>query len=191
MHIYWDLDNHEFVASLTSTQKITDINLILRDQVPITLHVVRPTSNSGTAYYAEEDVAAGKSAICGIKLGTAAGLAGGYLAYQGTWTKSTTGQYTATLDLNTTELISAMGSTTETEFVLEFTTVDVDGKHYDSSQVTISIKLDLNLGTEAAASSVYVGSNSICREETIAGQKVLILYNSDGVEYARFNPPGA
>jgi hypothetical protein len=190
MHIYWDLDNHTFVKSLTDSQIVDALSLVLRDQVSITLHTVRPSTASGV-YFAEEDCPAGKAPLFGIKGTTQAKLAGAYLATQAVWTRTATGQYTAVVDLNTTELIAEIGTETTVDLKAEFALVDVDGKHYDSTQCDLTVDYDVNVGGEAAAESVYVGNNSIIREELIGGKKVLILYNSDGIEYGRFNPPGA
>lgn len=193
MNIYWDMDNHEYVKSLTSTQKVQSLDLILRDQIPITLHTVRP-STSSSAYYAEEDVPAGQSVIWGLKDDTKTGLDGAYLADQLTWTKIATGQYQATCNLNTVALIAALAALSteiELDLMMEFTLIDVDGKHYDSTQMPVTVHVDVNRANEAEAVSAVAAINSICREELIGGQKVLILYNSDGIEYARFNPPGA
>lgn len=190
MHIFWDLDNHMFVKSLTDGQRVTNLDLVLRDQVSITLHTVRPSTNAGV-YFAEEDCPAGKAPLFGIKGTTQPKLAGGYLASQGIWTKIATGQYEAVVNLKTTQLIAEIGTETTVELKAGFTLVDIDGEHHDSTQFDVTVAYDVNIGGEAEAESVYVGNNSIVREELIDGLKVLILYNSEGVEYARFNPPGA
>ena len=188
MHIYWDLDNHVFVKSLTDVQQVTDLDLILRDQIAITLHTVRPSSNDGV-YFAEEDCPAGTAALFGLKGTTQPKLAGGYLAVQATWTKTATGIYTGTIDLATDELLAELGAETSVELKAEFCLRDADGKDSDSTQLDVTLYYDVNGAGEGETTPAYCGV--LVREETIGGVKVLILYNSDGVEYARFNPPGA
>jgi hypothetical protein len=189
MKIFWDLDNHEFVKSLTSPQQVQSLSFVCRDRVPLTLYTVRPSTDPGI-YYKAEDVPAGQSVIWGIKPYTKAGLDGAYLADQLVWTRTALGTYQATISLKTTPMINAL-TDVSVDLLMEFTLVDVDGENYDSTQMPITVDLDLNREGDAEAVGVAAAINSICREELIAGNKVLILYNSDGVEYWRFNPPGA
>jgi hypothetical protein len=188
MHIYWDLDNHVFVKSLTDSQIVDALSLVLRDQVSVTLHTVRPSTAAGV-YFAEEDVPAGTAPLFGLKGTTQAKLAGAYLAVQATWTRTATGKYTGTIDLATDEIKAELAEETSVELKAEFCLRDTEGKDSDSTQIDVTLYYDVNGAGEAETTPAYCGV--LVREETIGGVKVLILYNSDGIEYARFNPPGA
>lgn len=193
MKIYWDRERRRLLKSATNSQEWQKFEFVLADLIDLTVYpVVADTSTGG---YTVEEIAAGRSIICGIKLNTVAGLDGGYLASQQVFTKSGSGtgvSYTATLDLSSTQLRSALSGVTElATFLIEFTERDTDQRDHNSTQVDVTIFRELNIATEAAASSVYNMVNSLAIEEIINGVKVIILRNSDGVEYGRFNPPGA
>jgi hypothetical protein len=172
------------VGGLDLPQIVSSMQMVLRDQVSVDVYVVEQAT-SGT-YYEVKDAPAGFLPVFGAKAST--GLAGAHLIYQGTWTKISTGLYRATLNLNTTELITAVSTSTSLELIGEFTMLGADGSNRDSTQFTLQVLPDVTRGTEQPVNGVYVAC--LVREETIGGVKYLILSNSDGVEYMRIPPPG-
>jgi hypothetical protein len=188
MKLYWDLDNHVLVAGLSSTQQVNTLTLTLRDLVPITLYTVRPTTSLANAYYAAEDVPAGQSIVFAAK--AAAALSGNPPVDQLIWTKTGTGIYEANLWLGQDLMVSTIASAATVELVAEFALRDADEVDHDSTQFTLTIQADVNRLTDSpGAGSSYTGG--LVTQELINGLKVIIIRNSDGVEYARYNPPGA
>jgi len=187
MNIYWDLDNHVFVKSLTYGQELSRIDLILRDLVPVTLYLCRPSSTDQS--YVAEAAPSGYSVKFGLKLSTA--LSGGYLAFQGTWTGSGSGassKYAADIDLNTVELIANMAASAYVDYTAEFTLQDAAGVNKDSSQITMRVTADV---IRAGGATPTAGDSWPWIEEfTVSGRKCVRISNSDGEVLAQYAPPG-
>lgn len=186
MNLYWDYENQKLMDGLNSGQQIQRLTMILRDQVDVTLYVMK--LNIATQLNELVDCPAGQAPLFGLKGTTQAQLAGDYLAVQPVWTKTATGTYVASIDLATDELAAELGTSTSAALTGEFTLRDAGAKDHFSTQVNIVMNYDVNGDGEGVTHPAYWGS--LVREEVVDGDKVLILYNSDGVEYARFTPPG-
>ena len=187
MNIYWDYLNAILAKDLSGSNQISDLTWVLRDQVPIVLYLVEPATSGGDYYQVVENPS-GCAPVFGAK--ASSGLAGAHLIYNAAFVKTGTGattKHTATLNLNTAELIAAVPAAATVELIGEFVLVDASGNHRDSCQFTLYVKPDVTRGTEASPLSVY--APCLVQELVVGGVKYLILQNSDGVEYARIAPP--
>ena len=186
MKLYWDYENQKLLDSPTG-QQLQSVTMVLRDLVDVTLITI--TLDPVAQTYVVADPPTGLLPIFGIKGITEEELAGGYLADQLTWARSAVGTFVATINLNTIELIAEMGTEVSASLTAEFTLRDgADANHF-STQIGVTILYDVNNAGGDAAVGAYTGA--LLHEEVINGQKTLILCNSDGVECARFSPPGA
>jgi hypothetical protein len=121
-------------------------------------------------------------------------ISGDILFSCASWSETGSGddiRYIGLLDLNTTAVAAALAANTLLNSIPIL--IDVEMRNaLNSERLTWRIEADLLrqvYANEGAPSSgtpmmVYV------TEELIGGNKVLILRNSDGVEYMRLNPPG-
>lgn len=190
MNIYWDIVNRKLVVGLSDSQPLGSMELVGRDKVYVDLYLVQPTTTAG-AYYEAVAAPAGWLPAFSVKAAT---LDGDLLAWQTVWTlQGDTGHYQGTIDLNTSEMVAALAALTDSTSLsctCEFYLVDSNSYKRASTQTPLTVLAPVIEGDETDPTSVFLGNPQI-KEETIGGQKVLILYNSDGVEYARFTPPGA
>jgi hypothetical protein len=95
MRVYVNLDSREFVVSPVLLQRVSTLFFTRRDIVPVQVQFVR----GGTVV----ELAAGATGQMGLKKT----FAGGFLANDGSWTKTGTGTttvYQFDLNLNTTNL---------------------------------------------------------------------------------------
>jgi hypothetical protein len=180
------------LASLTATQAVQRFNLVLRDQVPITLYIVQP--NALASAYVQQEAPSGFTAKLSVKVAptatNAASLASDALAFCGTWTLSGSGAtaaYAGTLDLNVQGLIAAVGTSPYLDCLLELVLQDVNGTNRDSTQVALRIKPDVHRVTDAPPASLapwwqeYTNAN---------GAKCLRITNSAGETLLQLAPPG-
>lgn len=182
--IYWDIQNHELLKSSASGQAFQRMDWILRDLLSTTLYTMVPNDSTGS--YDLEDVAAGSEIRFALKASDARG--GGNLVLSVTWTNTATGTYTATIDLNTAELIADMGEEVYQDYVGEFVIVDAAENQSDSTQITVRITADVYRGTEPAPTA------SIERAwqdyQNANGAWCVRLVNQSGETLASFAPAG-
>lgn len=183
MKIYWDIQNRRLLSDVESGQRLTRLDWILRDQVPISLYICQPNTSGG---YTVEAVPSGYSVVFGVK----ASYAGALLAHQSTWNETGTGESSvsaANVDLNTNEAIAAIGTEDELDALAEFTLRDTSGVDRDSTQVDCRLTQDVNRASQAAPS----GAVSLLVEEFVHnGHKCLRLQNTDGETCGVFTPAG-
>ena len=184
MKLYWDIVNDEFVAGLTSTQKIASLAWRLRDTIYVDLYLVQPV-DSATASYELVDPPAGWTPAFCAKLDRD----GAVLATQETWVRSAVGTYSGTIGLDAAALIAAVTEDT-LGITGEFTLQDVSGNNRDSSQFVLTIDKDVLRADDSDPAAGALQRSAICTQVTIDGHKVLVLGNSDGVVYQRIWPPG-
>jgi hypothetical protein len=183
MKLYWDKDNNKLVEGVDNPAEISGLTFVLRDYVDIELHVLQ-VATAGETYYEEVDLAAGRSIYFGAKPATA--LAGSHYIVAPTWVRTEEGIYTASIYLGQANLVAAC--TADLELLGEVMELDVSGNNYNSTQVQVTVKPDVNRGTESPVAALYSGCLVV--EIVEDGQKVIILQNTDGVVYARFTIPG-
>lgn len=190
MNIYWDIQNHVFVLGTSDSQELQQLDWTLRDQVPMNLYIVTPTS--GAQGYTQQEAPSGYSIRFAIK--QSGSFSGDPLAAGYTWTLVGTGAsayYTGSIDLNTAALIAVVEAVTQTEDYLdltaEFAFQDGSGNQRDSTQITARITKDVNRTGEAepAPYNTYP-----YQEFTHSGKKCIRIKNSDGETLAVFTPPG-
>ena len=182
MNIFWDMTNHQFVASLTNSQVIESFSWYCRDTLSATLYLLAEDSNGALAL---TDPPSGYVPRLAGKQSSA--LAGAALIYTGDWTKTTTGTYTGTISLNTSELIAALGTSTSLTLILE-ATLDSAGSNTDTTQVALYIYPDVIRGTESAPSSLTPWFEFFTDD---AGLRCLRLCNDNGQTLQVFKPIGA
>ena len=145
MEIYWDLQNHELLSANASSQIITDLDLYLTDNVPVTLYLCRPAA-SGDDEYTVEDPPTGYTVVFGMR--EAADLvSGSILASQTTWTvtgSGTTSQAAADISMGDAALVAAIGTDTELDCIGEFVLRHATDGDRDTTQFSIKVKLDVN-----------------------------------------------
>jgi hypothetical protein len=186
MIFYWDYDNQKLMDALNSGQQIQRMTMVLRDQVDITLYVMR--LNTLTEQYELVDYPAGKAPLFGLKGTTQPKLEGEYLAAQSIWTKTATGTYEGTVDLAIDELKTEMGTAISVALKAEFCLRDVDGKDHYSSQFDVTMNYDVNGGSEGATHPLAFGCISLTRSEVIDGVTRTLILLADGTEVACFPP---
>lgn len=180
MKLYYDYENRKLMDGLNSGQQIQNLTMVFRDQMDITLYVMKLNDSTGLNELA--DPPAGMAPLFGLKGITQEDLAGDYLAVQAVWTSTATGTYTATIDLATAELETELAEETSVELKAEFTLRDADELDHYSTQIDVTVNYDVNGLGEGATHSVYLGTSTLVHEEVIAGIKRVIICNSDGVE---------
>ena len=185
--IAWDIQNHEFLKSLTNSQKIEAFNWKLRDHVLVYLYVVTPNDETGA--YTPAATPTGWAIKFTAK--PAGSLDGVALIEQLRWTwDAVNSRYEAVCNCNTSELIAAFAAagTDEYEIIAEFTLEDIGGTNRDTTQCALKIKEDVRqsaggAGTTDAATPWF--------EEYIeSGKRHVRLRNSDGEILADWAPPG-
>lgn len=194
MNIYWDLNEHNLVTSLTNSQQIQRLEWFLRDQVPVTLYLV--TADDTTQVYTQQEAPSGWSVKFTIK--HSSGLSGNALVFSGTWVLSGSGAtatYGATIDLNTAELIAAHAagenSSNEYDLIAEFTLQDANGNHRDTTQLACRITEDVLRGTESGpTASETPWPNFQWYNDPATGRQCLRIVNDDGETLAELKPAG-
>ena len=186
MNLYWDYENQKLFDGLNSGQQVQTLLMTFRDQVDITLCVMR--RNPTTRVNELVDCPAGKAVLFGLKGITQVKLAGDYLAVQSIWTKTATGTYQGTIDLATTELQTELGTTVSKTLKGEFCMRDADAKDHYSTRRDITVEYDVNGGDEAATHAVALGAVSLVRSEVIDGITRTLIFLADGTEVACFPP---
>lgn len=152
MNLFWNRTKRQLLAGLTNNTPVTAATMVLRDVEPMSIAVVTEQAKISAPYLAGE-LGAGESILFGVKANRSAT---NYLASQSTWTLAGAGssaRYTADLDLNTVELIAAMTGLDTLACVAELTLIRSDGEHAYSTQFTLTINHDVNVGTEGAPTS--------------------------------------
>jgi len=153
MNMFWDLQNQRLVTGLYSTATVASYSLVLRDKVPVSLALVTPQA-SATQPYAVTELSSGQSIRFGAKKVV---TDSGFVVSAFTWADNglalPSRRYTADIDLNTAELIAAIGALSTLAIVAEFTILNGDGSNELSTQFTINIKPDVIVGTEGSATS--------------------------------------
>lgn len=187
MKIYWDHENQMLLSSLSTAQQLAPLAWILRDQKPVSLYLV--TFDEDTQAYVVGAAPTGFVPKFGIKKLSA--FAAGPLAYQGTWTLTGAGEtsaYTATVDLNTAELIAELADADAEDLVAEFVLQDASGNNRDSTQIVCAITQDVNRVADPAPTSLDAWP---WMEEFVKdGHRCLRFKNSDGVTLLELTPPG-
>lgn len=186
MKLYYDYENQRVFDALNDGVQIQGLTMVLRDQVDITLYVMK--YDDATELNVLTDVPAGRALLFGLKGTTQAKLAGGYLAAQSIWTKTAVGTYEATLDLAVDELRTELSTATSVVLTGEFTLRDVNQKDHYSTQLSVAMLYDVNGGSEGATHGIYLGNIASVREEVIDGVTRVLIYRSDGYELACFPP---
>lgn len=147
MNLFIDIANQKMIRSL-SGGTVTGYTFVLRDALPVKLYLVAEQSNI-TAPYAVTAITAGHSVKFGAKLALTDTT---YLVEQATWTETGSGSdtyYAASIPLDGAALIAAVSGLASLALHAEFTTQDGDGKHYSSTQFTLTIIPDVITGSEA------------------------------------------
>lgn len=148
LSLYWDLQNQRLVPSLYSTGKITAMTFVLRDKVPVSLALVTEQASTVQPYTVTE-LASGQSIRFGAKTAV---TESGFVVSQFTWADNgeelPDRRYTADIDLNTAELIAAIGVLSTIALVAEFTILNGDGSNELSTQFTLNVIPDVIVGTE-------------------------------------------
>jgi hypothetical protein len=186
--IVWDIQNHEFLKTLTNSQKIEDLNWKLRDHVAVQLSLVTPDDTTGT--YDAQAAPTGWAVKFTAK--AADSLDGAALVEQLTWTYDAVNErYEATINLNTAELIAAFeaAATDEYEIIAEFTLEDISGANRDTTQIALKIKEDVRQNTGGAGTTD--AATPWFEEYIESGVRRVRLRNSDGEILADWGPPGA
>ena len=186
MDLFWDYRNQQLMDGLNSGQQIQRLTMTLRDQVDITLYVMR--LNPLTQLNELVDCPAGQAPLFGLKGITQAKLAGGYLAAQSIWQKTATGTYEGHVDLATDELVAEIATATSVALKAEFCLRDVASKDHYSSRFDVLLEYDVNGGSEGATHGVYLGNIASVREEVIDGILRVLIYRSDGTELVCLPP---
>ena len=183
----WDINRHLFVKADDNEQQVTRLDWFLRDLVSVELQLVE-WSDTNSAYSVIEAPSGWSIKFCIKQSGS---LDGAALAFAGTWTKSGSGDdtiYTASVNLNTTALINAVGSLTKLDLIAEFTLQNTSGRHRDTSQLTCRMKPDVYRGTEGTPIDAHW---PLLEEYTDGdGNKCVRMKNSDGQTLAVWKPAG-
>ncbi len=189
MNIYWDINSHVFVTSLTNFSQIQQFNWVLRDQVAVNVYLV--TSSDSAQSYTQQEAPAGFSVKFTAK--PSASLTGSAYVFAGTWTLNGSGAsayYSATVDLGGTDLVAAVeaASSHYLDLVAELTLQDASGNQRDSTQITLRVTEDVLRTTDSVPASL----SPWWREYTnAAGRKCLRIMNTDGETLATFEPAGS
>lgn len=188
MNIFWDKENHEFVAGLSDSNLVTRLDWILRDTVPVVLYIVTPSTTDQT--YTPAAAPAGYSPRFSLK--ASGSFDGAALAAQATWTQTLDADskivYTANISLNTAALIAAVGALTELDLVGEFTLQDASGLNADSTQIDVRIKPDVHRATDVDPDALAPWWQEYT--DAASGKKCLRIKNSDGETLVEFKPAG-
>jgi hypothetical protein len=185
MNIYWDRINRVMVASLLSPARVSAFAMTARDTDSLRVYVLTPQSGNPEAPFVQGELDAGESLALSIKVKTVAGLAAATslvdhtaFALVGT---GATAYYTATLNLNTAELVAEIATWTALSGVLqgELVAVQSDGTQRDSTPFDAQIRIDVLRQDNAPTS---VGSTALFRDYVNAdGIYGVAHYNKTGV----------
>ena len=182
MNLYWDTQNQKLVPSLYSTASISTMTLVLRDTVPVHLYIVTP-QNSAVQPYTVGDIAA----LHTIAFGAKAVLADTeFDISENTWEAVGSGTdkyYGADVELNTAELIAAIGGSNTITLKAEFTIVSPAGANQLSTQFDLVINRDVIVGTEGIISGNY--TVIIQYQDDDGGQGVRVI-NAAGTQVGMF-----
>lgn len=154
MNIYWDYQNQQFVAGLTVPQVVSSIQMVLRDLQSVTLYIVQP-STSPSAYYELVDPPSGWSPAFGAKTT----LDASELLVTTVWTRTATGTFTGTIDLDKMDLISAMADVDSLELTGEFTLVNAADNNQASTQFALTVLKDVFRAGDTDLASNAAGPN--------------------------------
>jgi hypothetical protein len=187
MKIYWDIQNHLFLESLTNSQAFQQWDWILRDIVPVELYIVTP--DDATQAYIQQETPAGFGIRFSAKVSSAT-FAGVPLIAQADWTLSgtgTTAKYTGSISLNTAELIQAVGVLEYLDIIAEFSFEDLGGVQRDSTQLTLRIKPDVHR-TGDATPAAYAPFLEFFTDSV--GKECLRIKNTQGETLITLPPAG-
>jgi len=192
MKIYWDYENHELLSSIQNIMQFQRLDYVLRDQVAIELYLVTKSEITGT--YTIGEAPSGYAVKCSIK--PSDDRDSDPLASQYVWTLSGTGEsakYSATLDLNKTELIAAVEAETNPylDLVIEFVLQNASAENRDSTQADLRVTQDIHRPSDSAATSANLLFPwfEFFDDET-TGEECLRIKNTDGQTLAIFKPAG-
>jgi len=188
MKIYWDIQNHCFVESLTNSQEQQQWELMLRDSVPVELYIITPDDATGA--YVQQEVPAGYGIRFSAKV-SAATFAGAPLIASADWTLSgsgTSAKYTGTLNLNTAELIAAVGVLEQLDIIAEFSFEALGGVQADSTQISLRVKPDVHR-TGDATPAAYSPFMEFFTDGT-TGKECLRIKNTQGETLVVLSPMG-
>lgn len=187
MKLWWDYLNEKMYASLSSLQLLGTVDMTVRDVATVEL-VTGYVQDGGS--FLVGDIPAATTIVFAAKP-TANLTETKLFIYQPLWTKTTTGNYTATLDLRSADLASLVdGSSSALDMTGEFLLVTDSGLNTHSTQFAIAMRKDVYRGSETIGAVVTIPLAGLT-EEVRNGVKVLVLRNTDGVEYAAWGLPGS
>jgi hypothetical protein len=178
LNLYLDLQNQKLVPSVYSTNKITSMDLMLRDTYPIALYLLSEQSNTSQPYVIGDLLAAGETIAFGAKEDEDDA---DFLFSQSTWTKSgsgTTTKYFADLSLNTAALIDAIGDDDDLTVKAEFTVVGTSNENRYSTKFSIKVIKDVISGSEGVPSTEFPVVAQYTDDNGVAAVR---LVNSAGV----------
>jgi hypothetical protein len=158
------------------------MTLVLRDTIPIHLYIVTEQYSEVTKY-AVSDI----EALHTISFGAKAALTDAeFDVSENTWTPVGSGTdkyYSANVELNTAELIAAIGDLNTITLKAEFTIVSPTGANQLSTQFDLTINRDVIVGTEGIISGNY--TVIIQYQDDDGGQGVRII-NAAGTQVGLF-----
>ena len=142
MKLYWDYANLCLLTALDPAKPMGRLAWVLRDKVPVDIYLV---NDNGSGAYAAVAVPAGLA----IKFGanTEASLAEPLLIDAPSWTPSGT-KNSASVDLSSAALISAIGTEETLDLIGEVTLQAEDGSQEYSTQFNLRIHADVYHGSE-------------------------------------------
>jgi hypothetical protein len=191
MLIYWDTTTRKIVRSTTDVSEITDSALIARDQEAISIALLEKTGSGTTPYTVSALAATDSKIILAAKQITDSVVADSpYLCYAEIATLTGSGdtlRYTGTLNLNTDEIESAMGTADYLTAQAELTVLTTTDTHRLSTRFALRIYKKV-VTLETAGPATYLPAWRYVTNA--AGHAGVQLYNYDGVLLAEFYPPG-
>jgi hypothetical protein len=185
MNIYWSLQEQKLMPSLNSTAQITQFNFVLRDTIPVVLRVCNTQSVQNVPYVVTA-IDAGKSIKFGAKALATYATDAEFLFSQATWTAAgsgTTTTYTANINLNTAELIAAIGTAAYLDCKAEFTILNASNENELSTQVTFRILKDVVTGSEGVPTSEFQVIAQYTDESNVQSVRIV---NAAGVAVGLF-----
>jgi hypothetical protein len=175
MKIYW-CPNEQLLVSSLGGNRVDRYNWILRDTIAAELFIVERQASSVQPYKVIE-LQPGVAVIFGAKQSYDDA---DYLFSQSNWLKTGSGEnakLTGDIKLNTLPLISA-GTGNELLVIAEFTLVLPDNSHSSSTQLSVHITRDVNVGGEGIAEVEYMPIQQFTDDD---GIKKVRIVNADGV----------
>lgn len=185
MNMYWSFNEQKMVPSLNSTAEVTQYDFVLRDSLPVTLRVVNAQSSINVPYVATA-IDAGSSIKFGAKALATYSTDANFLFSQATWVASGSGAttiYSADIQLNTAELIAAIGTSEYLDCKAEFTIENSLSEHELSTQFTMRIYPDVIQGTEGVPSTQYQVISQYTDDNGVAAVRIV---NAEGVAVGLF-----